>query len=742
MQARSSLPGPILLLTCLLAALPAAAAHPTREETKREFLGLCEAMKKSANPYYGTAQLESIRELLKQPMTGPGMEPWIKRQLARQHLRLGDPGRAAQLLAEALGLAAERRLEVRVQLQLLAELGVAYLRLGEVTNCIGMHGPAMCIFPIGEGGRHRDPAAAAEALRAFKGVLAGAPDYELVKWLANIAAMTVGRFPDALAADQRVSDRRLRSAGAIDTFPDVAPAVGLVITDTSGGAVVDDFDGDGWLDVVTSSIDPCAPLRFFRNDGQGRFQVRTREARLDGQLGGLNLVHADYDNDGRLDLLVLRGGWFGTQGRMRNSLLRQEADGTFVDVTAAAGLAAPAYPTQTAAWADYDLDGDLDLYIGNEAQADNLGDPSKIEVDKVENAFPSQLFRNDGRGAGGTVTFTDVAAGAGVENLRFAKGVSWGDYDGDGDPDLYVSNLGANRLYRNDGRGAGGEVTFTDVAPAKGVTEPAGRSFATWWFDYDNDGDLDLFVADYNASAGDVAAYYLGREVGRGQPRLYRNDGGRFSEIGRQLGLTAPALPMGANYGDLDNDGFLDFYLGTGLPPYEALTPNLMYKNDGGKRFLDVTTAGGFGHLQKGHGVAFADVDNDGDQDVFEQMGGAFPGDAYPSVLYQNPGSGHAWVRLRLVGVESNRSALGARVTLEVETAAGRREIHRAVGPGGSFGGSPLRLEIGLGDATAIRRLEVRWPAGTTQTFRDVGMRRFWELSEGRAELTQLLTGG
>lgn len=718
-------------------------ARPAQDPVRMEFQALCEQTRSGPNPYFGTAQIEQLQGALRSGRVPPAQILSLRRQLARELLRVGEVKQSVGLLNETLQRAAQGGGDRRLQLQLLTDLGVAFLRLGEVENCIGRHGPAMCILPIGEAGRHHNPEPSQYALRAFQGVLSGAPDQPTVQWLANIAAMTLGQWPKALPQEHRIPAQHMRSPQDIGRFPDVATKVGLGITANAGGAVVDDFDGDGFLDVITSSQDPCTSLRFFRSTGRGRFEERTVQAGLDAQLGGLNLIHADYDNDGHLDLFVLRGGWFGAGGRMRNSLLHNNGNGTWSDHTASAGLAWPAYPTQTAAWADYDLDGDLDLMIGNEAQADNLGAPSKIA--NIETAFPSQLFRNNGNDSKGRTSFTDVAKEAGVTNLRFAKAVSWGDYDNDGDPDLYISNFGPNRLYRNNGRdpsdrNTNGPVTFTDVAPDLKVEQPAQFSFTTWWFDMDNDGDLDLFVADYGAETSDIATWYLEGKARVGQPLLYRNDGGRFTEVGRAFGLHAPALPMGANFGDLDNDGHLDFYLGTGLPPFEALMPNLMYKNDGGQRFVDVTFSGGFGHLQKGHGVAFADFDHDGDQDVFEEMGGAVPGDTYPSVLYENPGHGNAWVTLELVGNRSNLSAIGARIELQVTSPKGSRTIHRRVSTGGSFGGSPLRQEIGLGPSGKISKLSVFWPAsGTRQVFTDVPAGRFYEVREGEKKLRPLV---
>jgi hypothetical protein len=194
---------------------------------------------------------------------------------------------------------------------------------------------------------------------------------------------------------------------------------------------------------------------------------------------------------------------------------------------------------------------------------------------------------------------------------------------------------------------------------------------------------------------------------------------------------------MGSNYGDIDNDGHPDLYFGTGQPSLATLVPNRMFRNAGGRRFEDVTGPGGFGHLQKGHGVAFGDIDDDGDQDVYEVIGGAYAGDVYPNVLFLNPGNGNRWLTLELEGVRCNRSAIGARVRVIVDDETGReREIHALVGTGGNFGSSSLRQEMGLGQARAIKRLEVRWPgAREPQVVERVPLDRHVKLRQGAAEV-------
>ncbi len=651
-------------------------------------------------------------------------------RLAKELLNAGRSADAAErfarIAAELDGETDPARRDFRRRVRSL--LATAHLRLGEQQNCLERHNPDACLLPILGGGVHRLQQGSRAALAQLAELLREDPEDLTSRWLYNVAAMTVGDYPDEVPAAWLIPPEVFASDREVGRFYDVAAGVGLATVGRAGGAVVEDFDGDGYLDVMASSWGIRDPLRVFRNRRDGTFEEVTEEAGLAGIAGGLNLVHADYDNDGDADVLVLRGAWMVRAGRHPNSLLQNRGDVTpgkisFGDVTEEAGLLT-FRPTQTAAWGDFDNDGWLDLFVGNESLP---GD-----------ANPCELYRNNGPSEDGAVTFTEVAASAGVSAGGYVKGAVWGDFDNDGWIDLYLSRfLEPNLLFHN--QGAAGEAAFREIAAEAGVAEPI-HSFPTWFVDFDNDGWLDLFVADYSRSflealPSQIAADYLGLPTTAEKPRLYRNRGAdgslAFEDVTAAAGLDHVLLAMGANFGDLDNDGYPDFYIGTGAPDFRALVPNRMFRNDGGKSFQDVTTSGGFGHLQKGHGIAFGDLDNDGDQDVFAVLGGAFSGDVYPDALFLNPGHGRRWITLRLEGTRANRSGVGARIRVELETPDGPWQVHATAGTGGSFGSSSLQQEIGLGDALAVRAVEVRWPGGGRQVFHGLAMDRIYRLVEG-----------
>lgn len=598
-------------------------------------------------------------------------------------------------------------------------LGIAHLHKAGLDNHVHTEPGDLCLLDLAAH-RYPDTTDVERAIDYFLRYLEARPDDYEVRWLLNVAHMAAGTFPDRVPDAFRLPPEGLASAEDVGRFRDVAREAGLVSVGSAGGLIVEDLFGRGTYDVVTSMAESCGAMRLFTGNGDGTFTDRTAGSGLEEQMGGLNLVLGDYDNNGCGDILVLRGGW--EELPQRRSLLRNNCDGTFTDVTEAAGLADPPTASQTAVFVDIDNDGWLDLFIGNERS-------------------PSQLFRNRGDG-----TFEDVSVRAGVARTSYTKGVAAGDYDNDGFADLYVSNYGeTNFLYRNNGDG-----TFTDVTGAARVRGTR-TSFATWFFDYDNDGWQDLFVASYVASLDDLARRLIGLPRIGTTMKLYRNLGdGTFADATVAAGLDRVLMPMGANYGDIDNDGWLDIYLGTGNPSYASLAGSVLLRNRGGREFVDVTAASGTGELHRGHGVAFADLDDDGDQEIVFEVGGITPGDRHALRLFENPGHGNGWLAIRLVGRTSNRSAVGARVAVTVEDpAGGRRTIHRTVSTGGSFGVSPLVVHVGLGTAKEAAAIDVWWPAsGIRQRFQGVAGNRKIVIEEGaeRFEVVEprptVLSGG
>ena len=238
----------------------------------------------------------------------------------------------------------------------------------------------------------------------------------------------------------------------------------------------------------------------------------------------------------------------------------------------------------------------------------------------------------------GDGTFTEKSQSIGLNIFGFIKAVVWGDIDNDGDLDIFISRLGQpNSLYRNNGETE--NWSFTDIGNIAGVLEPI-DSFPAWIFDYNNDGWEDIWVSGYDNSTGHVAMDYLGIPNDGETPRLYKNNkDGTFSNVTFETNMNHPLLTMGSNFGDINNDGFLDLYIGTGDPDYRSIQPNRMFINDNGQAFKDVTFESRLGHLQKGHGVSFADIDQDGDLDIHAVMGGAYEGSVYQNTLYENPGN-------------------------------------------------------------------------------------------------------
>jgi hypothetical protein len=654
----------------------------------------------------GHRNIADVDRLLADPARTPAERVQDLVFKASQFMYEGQPGEAYQVLDEARSLAKSSvKLEEEWLFTIVFLQGVAGMRRGENDNCLECRGESACIFPISPTAVHTKPEGSRLAIRHFTEYLGEFPHDPGVRWLLNLAYMTLGEYPDQVPGPYLMTFDGFGREFDIGRFKDIARLVGVNRINSSGGAIMDDFDNDGLLDLVVTTIDPGQAMAFYRNRGDGTFEDRTEAAGLGRQYGGLNCVQTDYNNDGFLDIFISRGAWF--LHPMRPTLLRNNGDGTFTDVTRAAGLMDPVNSI-CATWADFDNDGFLDVFICNETGA-------------------NRLYRNRGDG-----TFEEVAARAGVQGKgkgARCKGAAWLDYDNDGYPDLFINYHGSSpQLFHNNRDG-----TFTDVTTAMGIRGPV-TGFSCWAFDYDNDGWLDIFATSYQTTLDDLARDIQGQrphDVLTDVTRLYRNLGGKgFEDVSQQTGVNRVFAPMGSNFADFDNDGFLDFYLGTGDPRLDVLVPNRMFKNVGGQRFADITIASGTGHLQKGHGVACGDWRRVGNVDLFEQMGGAVPGDRYHNVLFLNPGQGNNWLVVKLIGQKTNRAAIGARIKVIV---AGDHPliVHRHVSSGSSFGGNPLQQHIGLGKASSVATLEIYWPtSGTTQVFHDLHVNQAIEITE------------
>lgn len=487
----------------------------------------------------------------------------------------------------------------------------------------------------------------------------------------------------------------------------------LVETMGSGGALFD-FDNDGDLDlylVQGNALSPSTALppknRLYRNDN-GIFNDITESANV-GDMGyGLGAIAADYDSDGYRDLYVTNLG--------ANVLYRNNGDGTFTDVTELAQVGCPLL-SASAAFADIDRDGDLDLYVCNYVTYALETDipcyyQNRLRIYCGPNEYQGiadVLYSNNGDG-----TFTDITKSAGVyEPTTRGLGVVFTDVNSDGWVDIYVANdMSPNTLFINQGNGR-----FREEGVLRGVAYNgdgiANGSMGIDAGDYDNDGDIDLWVTNFSLEAN----------------CLMQNDGhGYFEDVTFDTGLADPsfyALGFGTRFIDVDNDGWLDLLVGNGhiwdnVKQIDAklsyAQPVQLFRNQGGS-FADITTTAGLNEkVYVVRGMLFGDLDTDGDVDVVLCQSNR------PVVVLRNEiGNTNAWLTVKLVGTDGNTDAIGAQVQLKANGTTFRREV---ICGASYLSGNDLRLPFGLGGASRVDSLEIRWPNGNVQQFNEVPIRQ------------------
>lgn len=633
-----------------------------------------------------------------------------------------------------------------------------------------------------------DEALATSATIRFEviGTLAGATRTTIDRGLLS-ATFAASSAPSLLSAALIEGERLVADT---PQFRDVGPEAGIAFLNQyyprfldqplrfgmirygPAGITAADYDNDGFADLF---IPDGVASRLFRNTHDGRFEDVTARAGLAG-LDGVSVgLFADYDNDGHKDFFVSRTF-------KPNQLFRNNGNGTFTDVTTRAGLGADCCTT-VASWADYNQDSFLDLFVGRYL------DPRKDipTTFYARNGEPDQLYRNNGDG-----TFTNVTVQAGVGDTGLCLGSVWGDYDDDGDADLYVVNdFGRNTLYRNNGNGKFSDVTVATNTLAYGAGMSA--SFA----DYDNDERLDIYVTHIRSDsswfaeaptvwrymlnswrqgvwASDMPLYFeIFRQSGFGFVKVFqqmasgntllrnRGDGG-FDDVTRETSANPPGWFWGASFADFDNDAWQDLYATTGWVRNDPGTEieleflnnvvshqdlyktgiffdpkhfgrrswhgyernrHLLNNRDG--TFREIGHAAGTDLLLNSRGVAVADFWNRGRLDLAV----AASADRHALLRNEVPMSRH-WAGVNLVGTRSNRDAVGARVTLQ---AGGLRQMREVVLGDGYGSQNTLRQHFGLGDATRIDELRVRWPrSGAVQVFHDVPVDRVVTITEGQ----------
>jgi hypothetical protein len=574
-----------------------------------------------------------------------------------------------------------------------AERELAAIPRGSFRYATGTHERAVALY---RGGRF------AEAVESeVQALMADPRDQRARMWLW-MSAEKLGGYPETVPATFRIAVTAGQAKTEIE-FEDIAAKIGLDKTSAGRGTAIFDYDNDGYLDVMVAAAHGGCTL--FHNNGDGTFTDVSVGSGLDECVNGFAIAAGDYNNDGFTDVFVTRLGFYWGEGQ----LFRNNGDGTFTDVTEAAGLKCWG-PMFTACWVDYDGDGFLDLFL-----AHNLGG-------LFDRKAPNRLFHNNGDG-----TFTEVAEQAGLKTLWPTIAGTWGDYNNDGRPALFVSNgLGGSQLYRNNGDG-----TFTDVSEAAGVTKFGFGSPALWW-DFDNDGWLDILQFEWSDHEDFVHSMMHDRGPDDGNPvRVYRNNrNGTFTLMNREIGINGGWGTMSGNICDFNNDGYMDIVLGNGGPRMDRMEPMVLMQNDG-QRFRNVTSTAGLPFTGKSHGVNAADLFGDGRISILVASGGAYPGDLLTMGAYcptRLPGN---FINVRLNGTKSNRSAIGARLSIE----AGGRKQFRIVSGGSNFGCLPLEQHFGLAGTDVVDAIEVRWPSGLVQRFEGpIQANQTLQFTEGQSE--------
>ncbi len=449
-----------------------------------------------------------------------------------------------------------------------------------------------------------------------------------------------------------------------ELFTDVTTQLGVGDAGSSHGLAWGDYDNDGDLDLVIANYG--SENTFYRNEDGKSFVEIASQLGLNDSNRSLGVSWGDFNNDGWLDLYLANDT---TPNR-----LYQNVAGTFTEVGLAMGVSDNG-DSYCGVWGDYDGDGDLDLYV-------------------VNFKAPNRLYRND------QTRFTDVAVDLDVVDVpgMRSRSAQWVDYDNDGDLDLSVANFDElSRLYQNDGG------NFKDVAGAVGIV--SNRAMAVEWADFDNDGDYDCYLV-----------------VRDGLPnKLYSNDAGSFTEVAAQFGVTGIDSIDGnsASWGDYDNDGDLDLFLSL------KDAPNLLYRNDG-STFREIGQQVGLTDIARSVGVVWGDYDQDGDLDLY--VANRFDGPSSVNRLYRNDvTNNNHWLTLNLVGTQSNRSAIGA----NVRVIRGNKTQLRQVSGGSAFGSqNSLPLELGLGISTVVDSIEIEWPSGVRRVMTEVGANQYLTVVE------------